>query len=157
MYGIKTCWKLKQILLKYVLFSNKMSCKICTRIFNCTTCPMEKQFYGIGIWIITLLHQEVQLKKPLQNSPSCYQTIPERSPSHPYMGQWLSPTETTGTVRLSCAEGALSCHGVSALPSLCRFVGPERGVSSERSPSFCSKKLYMSHQSALYNRDLKFS
>jgi hypothetical protein len=67
------------------------------------------------------------------------------------MGQWLSPTEMTGTLRLSCAEAALSClsfHGVSASTSLCQFVGPESGVSCERSPSVCNKKRYISHQSA---------
>ena len=87
----------------------------------------------------------VKLKKLLQNSPSFYQTIPERSPSHPCMGQWLSPTEMTETVRLSCAVGTLSCpscHGVSASPSLCQFVGLERGVSSDQSPTVCNKKLY---------------
>jgi hypothetical protein len=55
----------------------------------------------------------------------------------------------TGTIRLSCAGGALSCpscRSVSGSPSLCRPVGPERGVSGEPSPSVCRVKLHVTSQ-----------
>ena len=146
MYELKTCGKQKQVLHKYVLFSNKLACNIYIYIYSTVPRALWINNFTIFAFGSPLCYMAaVKLKKLLQNSPSFYQTIPERSPSHPCMGQWLSPTEMTETVRLSCAVGTLSCpscHGVSASPSLCQFVGLERGVSSDQSPTVCNKKLY---------------